>query len=262
MQTSTSDQIRAAVRQAYGAIGTRERQSGCCGSGSSCCGPTGSSSKQLGYTDADLAAVPEGADLSLGCGNPQAIAGLRPGERVLDLGSGAGFDAFLAAQQVGPTGHVIGVDMTPEMIDRAKANAAKTGLAHVDFRLGEIEHLPVEDASVDVIMSNVINLAPDKPTVFREAFRVLAPGGRLAVSDVVAIGDIPAAIAADPAAYTGCVAGAAPVPELQWMIADAGFEDIRIAVQVQSRTLIEEWRPGSGAEQFVASALIEAVKPA
>jgi SAM-dependent methyltransferase len=191
------------------------------------------------------------------------IAGLRPGERVLDLGSGAGFDAFLAAQQVGPTGHVIGVDMTPEMIERAKANAANTALAHVDFRLGEIEHLPVEDASVDVIMSNcVINLAPDKPAVFSEAFRVLAPGGRLAISDVVAIGDIPAAIAADPAAYAGCVAGAAPIAELERMIAAAGFEDIRIAVQAQSRTLIEEWSPGSGAERFVASALIEAVKPA
>jgi arsenite methyltransferase len=263
MQTSTSDQIRAAVRQAYGAVATQERQSGCRGSGSRCCGPTGSSSKRLGYTDADLDAVPDGADLSLGCGNPQVIAGLRPGERVLDLGNGAGLDAFLAAQQVGPTGHVIGVDMTPEMIERAKTNAAKTGLAHVDFRLGEIEQLPVEDASVDVIMSNcVINLAPDKPTVFSEAFRVLAPGGRLAISDVVAIGEIPAAIAADPAAYTGCVAGAARVSELQRMIADAGFEDIRIAVQVQSRTLIEEWRPGTGAEQFVASALIEAVKPA
>ena len=133
----------------------------------------------------------------------------------------------------------------------------------MDFRLGEIEHLPVADASVDVIMSNcVINLVPDKPTVFREAFRVLAPGGRLAISDVVAIGAIPAAIAADPAAYTSCVAGAAPVAELERMIAAAGFDDVRIAVQVQSRTLIEEWRPGSGAEQFVASALIEAVKPA
>jgi arsenite methyltransferase len=234
-----------------------------CGGGSRCRGPTGSSSKQLGYTDADLAAVPEGADLGLGCGNPQVIAGLRPGERVLDLGSGAGFDAFLAAQQVGPTGHVIGVDMTPEMIDRAKANAEKTRLVHVDFRLGEIEHLPVDDASVDVIMSNcVINLAPDKPTVYREAFRVLAPGGRLAISDVVATGDIPAEIAADPAAYTGCVAGAASVAALERMIAAAGFAEVRIAVQLRSRILIEEWRPESGAEQFVASALIEAVKPA
>jgi SAM-dependent methyltransferase len=262
MQTSTSDQIRAAVRQAYGAVATQDRQSGCCGSGSSCCGP-GSSSKQLGYTDADIAAVPEGADLGLGCGNPQIIAGLRPGECVLDLGSGAGFDAFLAAQQVGPTGHVIGVDMTPEMIDRANANAEKTGLVHVDFRLGKIEHLPVDDASVDVIMSNcVINLAPDKPTVYREAFRVLKPEGRLAISDVVAIAEIPAEIAADPAAFTGCVAGAASVAELEWMIAAAGFADVRIAVQEQSRTLIEEWRPGGGAEQFVASALIEAIKPA
>jgi arsenite methyltransferase len=168
-----------------------------------------------------------------------------------------------SARQVGPTGRVIGVDMTPEMIDRAKANAAKIGLAYVDFRLGEIEHLPVEDNSIDVIMSNcVINLAPDKPTVFREAFRVLTPGGRLAISDVVAIGDIPAAIAADPAAYTGCVAGAAPVAELERMIAAAGFHDVRVAVQAQSRTFIEEWSPGSGAEPFVASALIEAVKPA
>jgi SAM-dependent methyltransferase len=262
VQTTTSEEIRAAVRQEYGALATQERQGGCCGGGSSCCGPTGSS-KQLGYTDADLAAVPEGADLGLGCGNPQLIAGLRPGERVLDLGSGAGFDAFLAAHQVGPTGYVIGVDMTPEMIDRAKANAEKTGLVHVDFRLGEIEHLPVDDASVDVIMSNcVINLAPDKPTVYREAFRVLKPGGRLAISDVVAIDVLPAEIATDPSAYTGCVAGAASVEALEGMIAAAGFAEVRIAVQVQSRTLIEEWRPGSGAEQFVASALIEAVKPA
>ena len=262
MQTSTSEQIRATVRQAYGAIATQKQQSGCCAGGPSCCGPTGASSRQLGYTDADLAAVPEDADLGLGCGNPQAIAGLTHGERVLDLGSGAGFDVFLAARQVGPTGRVIGVDMTPEMIERARANAAQIGAAHVDFRLGEIEQLPVDDGSIDVIMSNcVINLAPDKPAVFREAFRVLAPGGRLAISDIVAIGDVPAAIAADPAAYTGCIAGAAPVAELERMIVDAGFTDVRIAVQAQSRGFIEEWSPGSGAEQFVASALIEAVKP-
>jgi SAM-dependent methyltransferase len=217
----------------------------------------------LGYTDADLSAVPDGADLGLGCGNPQAIAGLEPGERVLDLGSGGGFDAFLAARQVGPTGRVIGVDMTPEMVALARANAANVGLTHVDFRLGDIEQLPLEDASFDVIMSNcVINLAPDKPAVFREAFRVLAPGGRLAISDMVAIGDLPAAIAADPVAYTGCIAGAAPVAELERMIADAGFERIRVTVQAQSRELVDDGSPGAGAAQAVASALIEAVKPA
>jgi arsenite methyltransferase len=264
MQTSTADQIRATVREAYGAIASEKQHAGCCGGGSSCCGPTGTSSTstRLGYTDADLAAVPAGADLGLGCGNPQAIAGLRVGERVLDLGSGGGFDAFLAARQVGPKGRVIGVDMTPEMVALALGNAAKVGLAHVDFRLGDIEHVPVDDASVDVIMSNcVINLAPDKPAVFREAFRVLAPGGRLAISDIVAVGDLPAAIANDPAAFTGCVAGAAPVAELERMIAEAGFERVRVSVVAQSRELVEDWHPGTGAGQVVASALIEAVKP-
>ena len=262
MQTSTPDQIRATVRQAYGMVATEKPQGGCCGGGTSCCGPTGSSSTRLGYSDADLAAVPDGADLGLGCGNPQAIAGLTPGERVLDLGSGGGFDAFLAARQVGPTGRVIGVDMTPEMIALARANAAKVGLTTVDFRLGDIEQLPVDDASVDVIMSNcVINLAPDKPAVFREAFRVLAPGGRLAISDMVAIADLPAAVAADPAAYTGCLAGAAPVAEIERMLAATGFERVRVTVQAQSRDLVEDWSRGTGAAQAVASALIEAVKP-
>jgi len=261
MQTSTHDKIRDTVRKAYGAVATRE-QAGCC-SGPGCCGPGESASRQLGYSDADLASVPEGADLGLGCGNPQAIAALKVGERVLDLGSGAGFDAFLAARQVGPTGYVVGVDMTPEMVARARANAAKAGFAQVDFRLGVIEQLPVDDGSVDVIMSNcVINLAPDKPAVFREAFRVLAPGGRLAISDMVAIGDLPAAIAEDPAAYTGCIAGAAPVADLERMIADAGFEHVRIAIRKDSRSLVEGWSPDTGAEQVVASALIEAVKPA
>ena len=262
MQTSTPDQIRATVREAYGAVASQKPQGGCCGGGTSCCGPTATASTRLGYTEADLAAVPDGADLGLGCGNPQAIAGLAIGERVLDLGSGGGFDAFLAARQVGPTGQVIGVDMTPEMIALARGNAAKVGLDYVDFRLGDIEQLPVDDASVDVIMSNcVINLAPDKAAVFREAYRVLAPGGRLAISDIVAIGDLPAATAADPAAYTGCIAGAAPVADLRRMIADAGFEHVRVTVQAQSRDLIDDWSPGTGAGQAVASALIEAVKP-
>jgi SAM-dependent methyltransferase len=263
MDTATADQIRATVREAYGTVASQKQQGGCCGGGTSCCGPTGGSSKRLGYTDADLAAVPEGADLGLGCGNPQAIAGLQPGERVLDLGSGGGFDAFLAARQVGPDGRVIGVDMTPQMIALARTNAATVGLGQVDFRLGTIEQLPVDDASVDVIMSNcVINLSPDKPAVFREAFRVLAPGGRLAISDMVAIGDLPAAVAEDPAAYTGCIAGAAPVADIERMVAAAGFGRVRVTVQAQSRDLVEDWSPGSGAAQVVASALIEAVKPA
>lgn len=264
MEPTTADQIRETVRAAYGAVASRGQQSGCCGGGTtSCCGPTETSSTRLGYTEADLAAVPDGADLGLGCGNPQAIAQLQPGERVLDLGSGGGFDAFLAARQVGPTGKVIGVDMTPEMIALAQRNAAKVGLNCVEFRLGDIERLPVDDASIDVIMSNcVINLAPDKPAVFREAYRVLARGGRLAISDMVAIGDLPQAIAEDPTAYTGCIAGAAPVGELERMIAEAGFADVRVTVKSASRELVEDWSPGTGAANVVASALIEATKPA
>jgi arsenite methyltransferase len=257
MRTSTSDEIKATVRQAYGDVATR-KQTGCCGPG--CCGPTEASSRDLGYSDDDLSSVPHGADLGLGCGNPQAIAALKPGERVLDLGSGAGFDVFLAARQVGPSGVVIGVDMTPEMVDRARTNAAKTGFSHVDFRLGDIERLPVEDGAVDVIISNcVINLAPDKEAVFREAYRVLAPGGRLAISDVVAIADLPPALAADAAAYTGCIVGAAPVAELERAIDAAGFTHVRVAVQSNSRALMESWIPGTG--ELVASASIEAVKP-
>ena len=179
MDSATADQIRATVREAYGTVAVRRQQRGCCGSEASCCGPVEASSPRLGYTEADVAAVPDDADLGLGCGNPQAIAQLKAGERVLDLGGGGGFDAFLAARQVGPTGRVIGVDTTPEMIVLSRRNAAKVGLNHVEFRLGDIEQLPVDDGSVDVILSNcVINLAPNKPAVFREAFRVLAPGGR------------------------------------------------------------------------------------
>ena len=260
MQTSTSDQIRDTVRQAYGAIATG-RQASCC-SGSGCCGAGESPSRELGYSADDMASVPEGADLGLGCGNPQAIAALKPGERVLDLGSGAGFDAFLAARQVGAAGLVVGVDMTPEMVARARANAAKAGLGQVDFRLGDIEHLPVETGAFDVIMSNcVINLAPDKGAVFREAYRVLAPGGRLAISDVVAIGDLPAAIAADPAAYTGCVAGAAAVADLEHLMAAAGFSQVRITLRNEARAMLQTFDADPTAAPVVSSALIEAVKP-
>jgi SAM-dependent methyltransferase len=198
--------------------------------------------------------------LGLGCGNPQAIAELKAGERVLDLGSGAGFDAFLAARQVGSTGSVIGVDMTPEMIAKARGNILKTELRNVAFRLGEIEHLPVADASIDVIMSNcVINLSTDKPAVFREAFRVLAPGGRVAISDIVALRAIPDAVRNNLEAYAGCVSGAAPVSEIEEMLTEAGFRDVHVELKGNSASLVEGWSPG--AETLVASALIRATKP-
>jgi arsenite methyltransferase len=259
-----ADIIRSAVQKTYGEIAKGQVSGGCCNSGasSSCCGPTPSASRALGYSDEELASVPEGADLGLGCGNPQAIAALRAGERVLDLGSGAGFDAFLAARQVGPDGHVIGVDMTPEMIGKARRNAATVHVTNVDFRLGEIEHLPVADASVDVIMSNcVINLSPDKAAVFREAFRVLVPGGRLAISDIVALAPLPETLARDMAAYTGCVAGASVIADIEHMLTSAGFVDIRIDVKGESRELVSGWMPGRRAEDYVVSALIQAVKP-
>ena len=255
------DKVKAAVRKTYGEIAEGKVAGGCCNS-SGCCGSSPTSSAGIGYSDDERGSVPAGADLGLGCGNPQAIASLQSGERVLDLGSGAGFDGFLAARQVGPGGRVIGVDMTAGMVARARANAAKVALPQVDFRLGEIEHLPVADESVDVIMSNcVINLSPDKPAVFREAFRVLAPGGRLAISDIVAVAPVPTELQADLAAYTGCVAGAALIADLERMLIEAGFDHVRIDVKGESRALIEGWMPGRSAEDYVASALIQAVKP-
>lgn len=256
MTIQTADDIRSAVREVYGNIA---RNGGGCGPG--CCGPGPSASRALGYSAEQLEAVPEGANLGLGCGNPQAIAALRPGETVLDLGSGGGFDCFLAAQQVGPTGRVIGVDMTAEMVTKARANA-RALQASVDFRLGEIEHLPVADATVDVILSNcVINLSPDKAAVFREAFRALKPGGRLAISDVVAIRPIPEALSRDVAAVAGCVAAAASVETLRGLLASAGFEEIRISVQDESREVIAGWLPEAGIERYVRSATLEATKP-
>nr|WP_303716395.1 arsenite methyltransferase [Methanoculleus marisnigri] len=222
------EDIHKQVRSAYGQVA---RQGGC-GCGTGCCG-TGRSvesvSLGIGYSEEDLEQAPEGANLGLGCGNPVALASLREGEVVLDLGSGAGFDSFLAAERVGPTGRVIGVDMTAEMLDKARENAKKSGRANVEFRLGEIEHLPVADSSVDVILSNcVINLSPDKAEVFAEAFRVLRPGGRLMVSDIVLTAPLPAPLAESALLYSSCVAGALLKTEYLGHIVGAGFTEIAV----------------------------------
>lgn len=264
MNERNKDNLRAAVRERYGQV-AESAPSGCC-AGSACCdAPTvdlNRLSQALGYSAAEVLAVPEGANLGLGCGNPQAIAALKPGETVLDLGSGAGFDAFLAARQVGETGRVIGVDMTPAMLAKARANAEQNGYRNTEFRLGEIEHLPVADATVDVILSNcVINLSPDKPQVFAEAYRVLRPGGRLAISDVVASAELPETVRADLALYTGCMAGAVSVTELEGILAVVGFIQIRITPKDTSRSFIRDWAPGTTIEDFVISAMIEAIKP-
>ncbi|MCW5552222.1 MAG: arsenite methyltransferase [Verrucomicrobiae bacterium] len=269
-QEFENDTVKQTVRERYGRIA---EDGGSCGCGPTCCSPTGPATKDghdptavsqgLGYSADETGAVPEGSNLGLGCGNPQAIAALKPGETVLDLGSGAGFDTFLAARAVGTTGRVIGVDMTPEMVSKARKNQASGGYENVEFRLGEIESLPVADASVDVIISNcVINLSPDKPRVFREAFRVLKPVGRIAVSDIVALAPIPEELRKDWELYTGCVTGASLVDDLKAMLKEAGFTNIRIVRKGESREIISGWFPGRKAEDYVASASIEAVKPA
>ncbi len=222
--------IRKNVRERYAGL-ARSKQS-CCGPEPSCCG-SGKTSKTIaraiGYKEEDLTSVPDGANLGLGCGNPVALASLRPGEIVLDLGSGAGFDCFLAARRVGKTGHVIGVDMTPEMLATARENARKGGCPNVEFRLGEIEHLPVADTSVDVILSNcVINLSPDKLQVFREAFRVLKPSGRLMISDTVLVPPLPEFLQQSVAAYVGCVSGAMQKEEYIRAVEAAGFRKVAI----------------------------------
>lgn len=261
---------RKVVRERYASIATEESEaeSSCCSSDESCCSPgettapTDETARQLGYSDADLDSVDGNANLGLGCGNPQAIASLNVGESVLDLGSGAGFDCFLAAQEVGETGRVIGVDMTPEMIEKARANASQNDAANVEFRLGEIEHLPVSDASIDVIISNcVVNLSPDKPQVFDEAFRVLRPGGRLAISDVVLTAAVPHEVRADPDSVASCVAGASTIDRLETMLDDAGFESVRISPKDDSDEFIRDWDDDYDVSEFLVSATITARKP-
>jgi SAM-dependent methyltransferase len=223
-------EIRQSVREGYARV-ARTSGSGC-GPTRGCCGTSAPEavSRAVGYSDEELAALPAGANLGLGCGNPVALASLRPGETVLDLGSGAGIDCFLAARKVGSTGRVIGVDMTPEMLEKARQNAAKAGVANVEFRLGEIEHLPVSDNSVDAVISNcVINLSPDKLQVFSDAFRVLKPGGRLMVSDLALTAPLPAPLRESVAAYIGCVAGALLKTDYLAAISGAGFTEVRVA---------------------------------
>jgi len=263
------DDIRQNVRQSYAKVAEASNEGACCGEVSSCCGVSDDDaintliSTRLGYSEDDLKVVPEGADMGLGCGNPRAIASLKEGETVVDLGSGGGFDAFLSAREVGLTGKVIGVDMTPTMISKARTNAGKGKFSQVEFRLGEIEHLPVADNTADVIISNcVINLSPNKQQVFNDTFRILKPGGRLAISDVVASAEMPEEMKNDPILHAGCMAGAELIDNIKKMLESAGFKDIYIAPKDESRHFIKDWAPGRGVEDYVLSAYIEAVKPA
>lgn len=268
MDNNQEKKIRDSVRERYGDIARHSQENPA--AVSSCCGglidpfeliKPRSQSVLMGYSEEEIASVPEGAVLGLGCGNPQAIAALKPGEVVLDLGCGAGFDSFLAARRVGESGRVIGVDMTPEMIDTARANALQGNFQNVEFQLGEIEDLPIDDDSIDVILSNcVINLAPDKSAVYREAYRVLKKGGRLAISDMVASGEMPPEIREDLNLHSACVAGALEVEELRNILEEAGFQQIRITPKDDSRQFISKWTPGIPVEDFVISASIQAIK--
>ena len=272
------DDIRKAVREGYGRIA--EQNDSCCGTevrGSSCCGPetscgcgssTNTFSKVMGYTDSELGAIPEGANLGLGCGNPTALASLKEGEVVLDLGSGAGIDCFLAADAVGKAGKVIGVDMTPAMLEKARENARKGAFGNVEFRLGEIEHMPVADNSIDVIISNcVINLSPDKQQVFSEAYRVLKTNGRIMVSDIVLLKELPDNIKSSMDAYVGCVAGAETKENYLAVIESAGFTDIKIVGELSTKGM---WNSAANADadqvidtitSSISSIKVSATKP-
>jgi len=273
-----SDAIREKVREGYGAIA--RQGSSCCGPVKSCCGGGAAEAVAAvaGYDAAELAALPDGANMGLSCGNPTAIAELRPGEVVVDLGSGGGFDVFIAARKVGPAGRAIGVDMTADMIGKARKNAVSfretTGLENVEFRLGEIEHLPVADNSVDVIISNcVINLSPDKPQVWRELARVLKPGGRVAISDLALVRPLPEEILKMVEALIGCVAGAVLVDETERMAREAGLVDILLAQKAGYVDSMTEWKDplyrkllehlpvGSKPGDFVTSLSVAARKP-
>jgi len=266
MEDISNEKIRQKVRERYSGIAK-----GCCSTANlnkepSCCGSVQGSVENgavgLGYSKGEISKVPQGANMGLGCGNPTAMASLKPGETVLDLGSGGGIDCFVAASAVGETGKVIGVDMTPDMVSKARENAEKAGVKNVEFRLGEIEHLPVEDSSVDAIISNcVINLSPEKEKVFREAYRVLKPGGRLVVSDIVATAPLPEEVRKDLSLISACVGGAERVESMKEVLEKTGFQDVKVTPLEASRDFIREWLPGTGLESALASARIEAIKP-
>ena len=262
------DAHRQSVREAYAQVANANNEDRGCGVGASCCGTTDDSaintliSTRLGYSQTDIDLAPSGADMGLGCGNPKAIAALKPGETVVDLGSGGGFDCFLAVREVGSSGRVIGVDMTPDMVSKARANALKGRYENVEFRLGEIEHLPIADATADVIISNcVINLSPNKLQVFRDAFRILKPGGRLAISDVVATVELPEEMRNDAVLIAGCIGNASLIDDLEAMMRGAGFKQIRIQPKDESKEFIKDWAPGRNVTDYIVSAAIEAVKP-
>jgi SAM-dependent methyltransferase len=253
--SNTNLDIKDKVREHY--AGVAKGESNCCASDTSCCC---SASEQIGYSKEELASVPQDAEMGLGCGTPVSLAMLQPAETVVDLGSGGGIDCFLAAKAVGPNGRVIGVDMTPEMLSKARQSAVKGGYENVEFRLGEIENLPVADNTADVVISNcVINLSPNKLQVYKEAQRVLRPGGRLAVSDMVSLAPLPDALKNDVALYTGCVAGTVSVQQIESWLAEAGFESIGVQVKKKSSEFIQGG--GETLDAYIASADVTALKP-
>lgn len=258
------EKLREKIRENYAQVALKGSGGCCCSPGSCGCAPdydVNAATKNLGYSEDDLTNMPEQANMGLGCGNPIAIASLQEGDTVLDLGSGGGFDCFLARRQVGDSGYVIGVDMTPEMIKLARKNTGESGYKNVEFRLGEIEHLPVANDTVNVIISNcVINLALEKQQVFNEAYRVLKPGGRISISDVVATAKMPESVKEDLTSLTGCIAGAEYVENIEDMLKKSGFINIHMTPKDNSKDIIKNWVPGKNAEEFVASYIIEAQK--
>jgi arsenite methyltransferase len=285
MDVIDKEKIRDSVRDTYGKVAVAGVSAFGASQGTSCCGPPeksletipvsscgcgepGFSAKQMsttmGYSKEDMDNVPAGANMGLGCGNPVALASLKTGETVVDMGSGGGFDCFLAAREVGKTGRVIGVDMTPDMVSKARKNAEAAKTSNVEFRLGEIEHLPVADNSADIVMSNcVINLSPDKQSVYRDAFRILKPGGRLSISDVLATAPLPEKIRNDLNLVGACIGGAATIEDTEEMLRETGFRDIKITPTDNSRDLIRQWDPARSekAMDYVVSACIEGIKP-